>query len=215
MTVPSLLAADIGEVIKFLIVAAFIIIAVLGQLIAKIKGLNPPQQQPGQPRPKPPGGGLQDQIEEFLRRAASPQRAEPRKQRKQPEFPEDVVLEADAAEMAEQPVGGRVTQQVREYMDTSDFSRRSQHLGEDVAKINDQFESRAESVFGGEMSALSKRSGTIADVVAAIEKQSAESRPTVPARAIPGQGLSELFGRPNSILNAIIVSEILKPRWEE
>jgi len=59
--------------IKAIVLAAIFILAGLGKLVAKLQQIPPPGQRPLPPRPAPPDAD--DEIEEFMRRAAQRQPA--------------------------------------------------------------------------------------------------------------------------------------------
>jgi hypothetical protein len=76
-------AADLGDVIKVVIVVTIIFLSILSQVIGKLREAPKPQPDPMRP-PRPPGpaaaggqpraqGAFDDEIAEFLRRAAQQQ----------------------------------------------------------------------------------------------------------------------------------------------
>ena len=208
MTGPILIAAG-GDIVQLLIVIVVIVITVIGKILAMVNSQNAAKPPVG-PRPQRQEGSLQSQIEEFLRRA---QRSEPAVEIEEPQTVEPVVESAKVATLVDDDrVGGRVGRQVRQYMDTSEFSRRTEELGEEVAQADEQFDQRAEQRFSGEVSRLAEKSGTAAAAAEAIE---AELMPTLAPIATPGEGLVEMFDNPNNILQAIIMSEVLHRRWED
>ena len=112
------------------------------------------------------------------------------------------------------PVGGRVGQQVQTYLDTSEFRRRSEELGGEVAQSDQQFTQQVGQAFSGEVSRLASRPGEAAQPVEVVDIEAAGpeylSRPTLDALPLAGSGLAELLGSPENIAQAVIMSEILR-----
>ena len=123
-------------------------------------------------------------------------------------LPAEIVADDDA------PVGGRVGQQVQTFLDTSEFGRRSEELGGEVAKSDQQFTKQVGQAFSGEVSRLASRPGEAAQPVEVIDVEVAGpeylSRPTLDALPLAGSGLAELLGSPENIAQAVIMSEILR-----
>jgi hypothetical protein len=202
MNAVVLLAAGV-DVVAIGIVIVFIIIPLIGVVASKMREIV----QPGNPLPpdRTDSGRIQEQIDEFLRRAAQRRGGQPAAETPQPV---EVVAEEDA------PVGGRVGQQVQKYMDTSDFRRRSEELGGEVAQSDQQFTQQVGQAFSGQVGRLASRPGEAAQPVDAIEAEAAGpeylSRPTLDALPVAGSGLAELLGSPENIAQAVIMSEILR-----
>ncbi|MGO9110473.1 MAG: hypothetical protein ACLP9L_14725 [Thermoguttaceae bacterium] len=197
-----LLAAG-NELFTIGVMIVFIIIPLIGVVASKLREIG----QPG--NPVPPGrsdsGRIQEQIDEFLRRAAQRRGGQPVAE--QP-LPVELVADDDT------PVGGRVGQQVQKYLDTSDFRRRSEELGGEVAQSDQQFTKQVGQAFSGEVSRLAARPGEAAQPVEVVEVEAAGpeylSRPTLDALPLAGSGLAELLGSPENIAQAVIMSEILR-----
>jgi hypothetical protein len=196
--------------IKLAVFLFLIIVAALGRLIGKIKGLQPPVAQ----RPKrPEGGTVQEQIDEFLRRAQQRRVVEPT----QPTRSADTADDAVAVELIDDtPVGGRVGRQVSQYMDTSEFGRRSAEMGGEVVQSDEQFTERVQHVFSGDVSTLANRSGDMSSVPEVVEVDTyGAGQPTLDALPVAGAGLGDLLGSSDNIVHAIIMTEILRRReWE-
>ncbi len=201
-----LLAAG-GDLVTIGVLIVFIVIPLIGVVASKLRELAQP------PTPLPPNRGdsgrIQEQIDEFLRRAAQRRGGQP--VAKAPSR-EEAEAAADADEDA--PVGGRVGRQVQKYMDTSDFRRRSDELGGEVAQGDQQFTRQVGQTFSGEVGRLSSRPGETAQPVEVVDLEAAGpeylSRPTLDALPEAGSGLAELLGSPQNIAQAVIMAEILR-----
>ncbi len=201
MTGIVLLAA--GNLLSVAVMIVFIIIPQIGAVASKLREI-------GQPRgAAPPGRAdsrrIQEQIDEFLRRAAQRRGGQPA-----PEQPQPAEIVADD----EAPVGGRVGPQVQTFLDTSDFRRRSEELGGEVAQSDQQFTKQVGQSFSGDVSRLASRPGEASQAAEAVELEPAGpeylSRPTLDALPVAGSGLTDLLGSPEDIAQAVIMSEILR-----
>ena len=105
-------------------------------------------------------------------------------------------------------------QQVQKYMDTSDFRRRGEELGGEVAQADQQFTQQVGQAFSGEVGRLASRPGEAAQPVEVVEAEVAGpeylSRPTLDALPEAGSGLADLLGSPENIAQAVIMAEILR-----
>ncbi len=191
------------NVLMLLVVIFAIFIPLVGWVVSKMQELSRPAG------PLPPARSdstkIQEQIDEFLRRAA--QRRGGQAAPTAP-LPAEIIADDDA------PVGGRVGQQVQKFLDTSEFGRRSEELGGDVAKTDQQFTKQVGQAFSGEVSRLASRPGEAAQPVEVIDVEVAGPeyllRPTLDALPLAGSGLAELLGSPENIAQAVIMSEILR-----
>ena len=199
------LLAAVGDLFAIGVVIVFIVIPLIGAMASKMREIGQPAN------PLPPGrnnsGRIQEQIDDFLRRAAQ-------RRGGQPVAAEPKPLEVEIVADDDAPVGGRVGQQVQKYMDTSDFGRRSDELGGDVAQADQQFTKQVGQAFSGEVGRLASRPGETAQLtdVVAVEAAGPEylSRPTLDALPVAGSGLAELLGSPENIVQAVIMAEILR-----
>jgi hypothetical protein len=114
-------------------------------------------------------------------------------------------------------VGTGVGQQTQQYLDTSEFRRRSEALGGEVVQADAQFTQQVRKAFSGDVSKLSTRRGESAaapEVVEADVVADDDSRPTLEAPPAAGSGLADLLGSSDNIAHAVIMSEILRrPEW--
>jgi hypothetical protein len=205
-----LLAAG-AEGFMIIVLIVFIVIPLLGVVTSKLREFG----QPANPLPPDRGGSgkIQVQIDEFLRRAAQRRGGQPPvAERPKPEPKRDDADSDDA------PVGGRLGQASQKYMDTSDFGRRSEELGGEVAQSDRQFTQQVGHAFSGEVGRLSTRPGESAQPVEVIDAEVVGpeylSRPTLEALPVAGSGLGELLGSPENIAQAVIMAEVLRrPEW--
>jgi len=190
------------DVVTIGIVIVFIIVPLIRAVASKMRAMVLPANplSPGQND----GGRIQEQIDEFLRRAAR-RSGQPVVDKLQPV---EIVAEEDA------PVGDRVGQQVQKYMDTSDFRRRSEELGGEVAQSDQQFTQQVGQAFSDQVGRLASRPGEAAQPRDVVEVEASMpeylSRPTLDALPIAGSGLAELLGSPENIVQAVIMAEILR-----
>jgi len=203
----ALLAAGFDPV-AFGVLVVFIIIPLIGVVASKLREIG----QPANPLPpdRSGGGRIQEQIDEFLRRAAQRRGGQPAVEEAKP------VKSDDADDDA--PVGGRLGQASQKYMDTSDFRRRSEELGGEVVQSDQQFTQQVQQAFSGEVGRLASRPGEAAQPSEVVDSELAGpeylSRPTLDALPESGSGLGDLLGTPENIAQAVIMSEILRrPEW--
>ena len=203
-----LLALDRGDLIWLIVVILFIVVPAIGQLLAKMgqqqqpRGRRLPGRPPGggAPAGRPPGraaagrppGGLEDEIGEFLRRAAqqrqAAQPAPPPRPAGRPGMAPPAGQQLVEAEVVRQPaVGEGVKQHVGEYLDAEQFRRRADELGEEVARADDEIEQRLHAKFDREVSRLAGRPGESADAPRVEPAEEPEDRPAeLPSTAAAG-----------------------------
>jgi hypothetical protein len=216
-----LLAAGNGDLIKIAVIALIVIISVIGQLLAKMRQVRPPGGGPPPPRPVP--ADVADEIGEFLRRAAQRRGAGGRQPAgtKQPpplaEQPPPLRAEqpVQAELVAAAPVGGQVDEHVQKYLDEQDFSRRGDELGKDVAHVDKEVDQHLQQVFSHPVSKLEAVPGEAAAPPVAYEPPDlVGASAEIPATF--ATGLLDLVSSPDSLRQAIILSEILhrpEDRW--
>jgi len=227
-----LLAVDVGQVIWVIVVILFIVVPAIGQLLAKMGQ----QQRPGGGRPpgrppagggpaagRPAAGGLEDEIGEFLRRAAQRrqgQAAPPPPPRGQPVGPPAVAQPArpqlvQAEVVRPQALGEGIKQHVGEYLDPGEFQRRAAGLGEEVAQADEQIEQRLHARFNHQVSSLADTPGESAAVARVEPAGEPEDRVgELPSTA--AAGLAAMLGSSEGIRRAIVINEILtrpEDRW--
>ena len=238
-----LLALDRGDLIWLIVVILFIVVPAIGQLLARMGR----QQQPrvgrppgrplggapagppprGAPAGRPPGGalagrppgGLEDEIGEFLRRAAQQrqgQPAPPPRPAGRPHVAQPAGQQFVEAEVVRQPaIGDGIKQHLGEYLDAEEFRRRAAELGEEVAQTDDQIEQRLHAKFDREVSRLAGRPGESADAPRVEPAEEPEDRlAELPSTA--AAGLAAMLSNDVGIRQAIVLNEILtrpEGRW--
>ncbi len=203
------LAAGAGELIQAAIVLIIILGSALARWLANAQKAGPPKRPAWQPPPVE-DREVQAQIEEFLEQSAQRRGVE-----QPPAVPTLVPAEEPLAVelVPEQAVGGRIGRSVKEDLDNSAFRRRSTELGQEVAQSDEQFQQRVGQAFSGDVSQLAKRPGeaALASPTPVEELAEAEERTGEDEAAVPLVGL---WTSPGSIVNAIILSEVLRtPEW--
>jgi hypothetical protein len=217
-------AGEVWAVIVFLIV----IISWLVQSLGRMRG--PQRPPPGRVAPRrPPAQPMEDEIGEFLRRAAQrrggqvptqpppsqrgPRPADPtrRPARREPPQPQpvraEVVRERLARSSAEQRVGSGV--------DTSDIEHRSEQLGVGVARAEAELDQHLHKVLDHEVSSLAGAVGETLMPSTTAEPLAADAAPAEPLTAV-AVGIATVLGNVENIRQAIIINEILhRPveRW--
>ena len=212
MSVPLLLAAgDDGTMalIKVAVILLFILIPMVGQFLAKLKGVGPGRPNGRPARPQNQGANMQDQIEEFLRRASQRRAGDTPQQPSQPQPAPPVAAEV----VGDEPVGDRVRQQVGQYLDPTEFRRLSDQVGKDIGQGDDRFEQSVQQAFSGDVSQLSKKPGESAN--APEPSQVMETDEALPAAPAFAEGLVGFLSNPDNLVQSLIVHEILTSRVEE
>lgn len=226
-----LLAQGLDDLLKIAIAILFVVIPVVWGILSKLgqqqgPGGGParrPPGGPGQARRPPAGapqargparGGLEDEIGEFLRRAARQRQAQPARPPRPAERP--VMAQPVEVEVVrEAPLGDQMKRHVREYLNTGDFERRTSELGDEVAQADDQMEQRLHEKFDHELGRLAATPGQSAGQPQVEEAAEPEGRVAeLPSTA--AAGLAVMLSQPIGIRQAIIINEILarpEHRW--
>lgn len=215
-----------GELIGIAImILVFVVPAILQMLNKKKEPQRPPgaRRPAGRPAGQPAAGNVEDEIGEFLRRAAQrrggreapPPPPAPR-QAPPPVMAQVVGGGPDEVEpVSEVPVGDQVREHVAEYLDTGKFDRRADELGDEVAQADEQLDQRLQQVFGHDVSKLARKPGESASAPGVAEAEEPEDRVAeLPSTA--AAGLPVLLSTSENIRQAIIVNEILtrpEDRW--
>ena len=123
------------------------------------------------------------------------------------------VLDSKVA--AEKPVGGQVSEHVQKYLDEQAFTQREDALGKEVAQADRQIDQHLQQVFDHRVSKLEATPGEAAAPPTVYEPPNlVGSAEDVPASF--ATGLLDLIANPDSLRQAIILSEILhrpEERW--
>ena len=215
-----LLAVDLFDVIRVVVIFLIFVVPVISHVLAKIKQIPPPNQRPIPPRPELTD--IADEIEEFMRRAAGQQRnpnapraaqaKQLQQERQQPVTAEPVQAEV----VADRHVGGQVGEHVNTYLDEQKFTQRGEELGKEVSQgVDKEIGQHLQQVFSHPVSKLAAVSGEAAAPPVAYEPPDLVGA----AADIPdtfATGLLELVSNPDSLRQAIILSEVLhrpEERW--
>ena len=208
---PLLAAFDIGDLIWFATILFVFVVPVISQLVAKIRKMQPPQAggpQPARPVPR----DVTDEIEEFMRRVTK----RPGERPVGPRKPQPPVEEPVRAEVVgHRPVVGQVGQYVKKDLPEEGLRRRDNQLGSEVAHMDDKIEQHLHQAFDHEMGQLDKAAHEAMTPSAPAES----SEPTADSPEVPATsavGLLDLIANPDSLCQAIILSEIFQrpeERW--
>ena len=163
---------------------------------------------------------MRSEIEEFLRRAsrgaAGPSdtatQQPPRRQPATAPLPAARTraqpLEAQVVD--EKPVGGRVGEHVKSYLDSSEFKRRTASLADDMVQADEKRVEHLQEVFRHQV-------GQLADETPpTIASQESVSAKAPSAATGPAFDLAGMFGQPGNLRQAILLQEILQRpehRW--
>lgn len=209
-----------AELIGILImILVFVVPAILQALNKQAQQKRPPAQRPPA---RPPGGNVEAEIEDFLRRATQPRGAQPPARAPRPRpgpappMAEVVGGRRGPPEAAfDRPVGVGMAEHVQEHLGRGEFQRRAAELGGQVALADDHLEHRLQQVFGHEVSHLPSVPGESAAMTRTEEAGEAEDRVTGwPSTA--AAGLAAVFSDVGNIRQAIVINEILQrpeDRW--
>ena len=216
VTTGPLLAAIDPSWIKVIVVIVVMAIAAINKLG---KAANAPQRKvarpaaPPRPRPQPGRREVDDEVSDFLKRAAEkrggrpvePPAAQP--PRRLIDIGASDVVQAQAVD--EPPTGAAVAQHVRQHLDTREFTARASHLTT-VDQADEAIESHLHQVFAHQVGHFSSPPAE-----PSLEGQSGAA-PTTPAVTAPAEFLVSLLGNPQSLRSAVILSEVLQrptDRW--
>jgi len=212
-----LFAIGADDMIAVVLVILFIVVPVVGQILAKMAKPQRPQAGAGRPR-QPAGGKIEDEIGEFLRRVAGGPAAagRPRARPPAPRRPAQVVRPALVDVVEEQPIQAEIIdtghrEEVFSDIDTGRIARHASKLGSEVAGEEKQISQRLGQTFGREVSDLAKRPSKKGKRRRAQEPQAAPLPPTAAA------GFAALLSSTDNIRQAIVLSEILNrpvDRWQ-
>jgi hypothetical protein len=214
-----LLAAGIpiDAIIKLAVIFFIFIVPVIGQAMAKWRSIK--QAQAGGPqrfeRPVPVKPA--DEIEEFMRRAATKASttASARPMRRPPtRLPAEKPVQAEV--VADAPVGAKIGKQVERDLDTEEFTKRTTQLGSEVAQADKEIDDHLHQVFDHHVSKLEFVPGEAATppVVVGPVELTEQSLLDIPATF--ATGLTDLLADPDSVRQAIVLNEVLhrpEERW--
>jgi len=234
MSASLIVFADLGDVIGLLIGVIFVIIAVVGQILSKLREVQqPPRRQPGrppqgvpphgrQPQGRPPQAGpqpkpnpVEEEIRQFLRGAAERREAAAGRQAQRPRQagPPPARPKPAAAPLAQAPVEAEIVKpelsQLREQLQHKKPGRLVSDLGTEVSLADEKMASHLEEVFDHQLGSLGRPAG-------GVEKPPAEpagGTRRAGALALPltsAAGMAAMLADRQNLRTAILVSEILR-----
>ncbi len=231
MIVRGIVLAD-GEWIGLVVFVIFVLFNLLSlasgrwkeiqQEAARRKQANPPEPAPKRTDP------IEDEIAEFLRRAAErqkpgaggptprpvsvPSQGEPVKRSSRPRAPKPqpvVIAEPAAQESVAEHVGRR--------MKRPRFGKvGSSELGREVAQADDKIEERLREKFEHQVSSLASVQGEASGTASAAAESSGTTDRAVGSLTLDAASLAALLTNPVTLRQVILASEILRrpeERW--
>lgn len=220
MNAPGLLAADIGDLVGFLIFLMFLIISVVGHFANKWREMQEEAARRARARrpapPRPQHQPLNDEIAEFLRTAeqrrrpggappATPPR--PASPPRAPALPPRPLAEQPVDVQVVEPRPGRLRETLSSRRQMVEVSQESQ-----VAQADDRMEGHLHQVFDHQLASLS-----VGEVGSTASFAGEPLLQAVPLPLTAAAGLTALLASADSLRQAIVLSEILnRPvhRWE-
>jgi len=207
-------AAGVFEWVPFLVAILIMLASALAQWLGKMR--QAPQRPAGAAPPparRPQGNAVDDEIGEFLQRAAQRRAKQGAPSSPPARRPAEQPVLAEAA--PETPVGGQVSEHVQEFLDAGEFSRRTSQLGGEVAQTDAQLGEHLHEVFDHEVSRLATKPGETAAAPAVEGSPLPEDQPAALV-ATSSADLIALLSNPEGIRLAIVINEILRrpeERW--
>lgn len=216
------------QLITIIVVLLFFVLPAVAKALLNKQQANP--QQPGnKPRPQA-DRTVQQEIEEFIRRATGqqnqpqagpakagqarpPKKPRPKLKAQPPRAPappakQEASAEAEVVEAG--PGGGRVSQHVRKHLDAQEFRQRTARLGSEVALADEKIEGHQQAVFEHKLGHLDR---------GGARKVEAAAVPPTTQIELSGaaQLLASMLAHPDNLRQAIVLSEIFQRpehRWE-
>jgi hypothetical protein len=222
----SPLLADVGDVIGTLIGVIFVIVAVAGQIFAKVKEGKPAARKPRPARP-PQGPAarqpVEDEIRQFLRGAAKdrpaggqrPQQvAPPRGGRPMPQRinrpARPAVAPVEAEIVAAEPVG------LREQLEAKKSRTLGSSLQKKKSRADDKMAGHVREVFEHRLGSLEGTPGAAGLSPGVAELESPQDQIT-PLPSSAAAGLAAVFSSADTVRQAILIHEVLERpehRWQ-
>ena len=215
--------------VSFIIPIVFFVIYALNQLFGakpKAPATRPPRRpeaerpvRPPQPASSPgPSSKLNDEIEQFLKRANDrrsdrPQReraanvARPPKPAAKPRAEKPV-----AAEVVERSERNSVSESVEKHLANRQFTQRSEHLADEIVRADEQMEVHLQKSFNRRVGTLGESEAATARDVPLTDTETA----VVTAPASSASIVGALLSNPQQLKQAIVLAEILarpEHRW--
>jgi len=200
---PPIFAAGWNDLIGLLVVLLFIVVPVVGQLLAKLRQAQPPAGGPRPQRPVPVD--VADEIDVFMRRVLGRQGGEEKPPIRNEPAPVERPVEAEV--VAEEPGGERVVEHVGNYFDSQEFSRRASRLGGEFIQADEKLKQHLHRVFGHKLGQFE---------TAAVEPSNISGTAAVEIPPTFAAGWAAMLSNTDSVRQAIILSEIIhrpEERW--
>ena len=219
---PALLANGLEDVIGFVVFLVIAIVIWAVQAFGKMAQKGRPQP-PKRPAPKQPaqGGGLEDEIGDFLRKAA--RRGQPQREAAPParQHRGERAMQAEVVGGQQRPVPGEVLreqalQAARQRAKAEQLARRTMQQGPQRAAVARQTQG---SGTPRDMStpALASSPAPAADAPRVkLASIFAATQPDSPRGVAPAAGLYAMLSEPANLRQAIVLAEILgrpEDRW--
>lgn len=197
-------AAGWDDLIGLLVVLLFIVVPVIGQLLAKLRQVQPPA---GGPRPQQPVTvDVADEIDVFMRRVLGQQGGEEKPPIRNEPAPVERPVEAEV--VAEEPRGERVVEHVGKNFDSQEFSRRADRLGSGVGQADEKLQQHLDRTFDHKLGQLE---------TAAVEPSSTSGTAAVEIPPTFAADWAAMLSNTDSVRRVIVLSEIIhrpEERWE-
>jgi len=220
-----LFGANLGDVITAIVVLAIIIMSALLQLMGKAKQGQPGRRagrpgrpvRAGQPRGAAQRGGkpqVEDEIADFLRRAAQRRKPRPAQRAPRPAVAPRPAQRAKEVVAEVVPEPGRpvtVAEHVRRHLDTSEITQETRELGSGISRTEREMEQRVQETFAR---GLSGEEDSLVQTTPRSVELARPRGPSVPITA--AAGLAAFLADANNLRQAIVLNEILtrpEERW--
>lgn len=216
-----------GEWIGIVVFVIFVVFSILSQLAGKLKDVQREVARRGRANPPDhipkPADPLEDEIAEFLRRAAERQKpAQPDRPAPPPPAADEAMRPFRPPPVPLEPVAEPVAQEsvaehVRDRFGRPQFGQvGSTGLGREVAQADDKVDERLREKFGRQVSRLASVPGEAAAGAVAVEPLVPADRVAAPP-AFDAASVAAMLTNPSTLRQVILASEILhrpEERWK-
>jgi len=212
----------VDDAIQLVVILLVIVVPGVLQVIGKIRRQNQPGPGPQKPRPpqapRPAQKPLEEEIGEFLRRAAEGRRAAERGRPAEQRRPRSAAPRSPARE---RPVEAQVvaptsqqsvSQHVAQQFGGTEFQQRAAGLGAGVSQADEMMDHRLQDVFQHELGQLGTQTSEAAALAAGSGVVSSATGSGSPLTA----ELLQMLAHPESVRQAVVLGEILhrpEHRW--
>ena len=219
--IAMLLAADDGLIrilIAILVIGGFIV-----RVLAKLReAAQPPKPLP---RRRPVPAEMENEIEEFLRRAGKQREEAPKRpatiaqdlgrRAPPPRLPQTPVV----AEVVDEdvPSGEKVAEHVEKHLDSEKIARRTAQLGTDVAMADEHIDEHLQQAFGHDLGRLGRKRGKAGPPSSQPARIAQASAAPVATPTAEGLAMKAFIADIHLLRQAIVMNEILRrpeERWD-